>query len=241
MVRSLIGLLTLLCVAVAGGCGSFAARGMNAEGVRLFQQSQYRESMQQFQQAIAVDPNNSDAYYNLAAAYHRLGKVEGRQSDLDQAERTYHMCLDRAPEHRDCYRGLAVLLVEENRTGEAFRLLEGWADRYPTSADARIELARMLGEFNDQKGAEAQLVRALNADPDNARAWAALGKIREEAGDRSQALTNYQRSLYLNRFQPDVSARVASLQALVGPTQAAVILPTESATQSASRDSLPRR
>lgn len=240
MVRSLVGLLTLFSMAVACGCGSFSARGMNAEGVRLFQQSQYREAMQQFQQAIAADPANADGYYNLAAAYHRLGKAERRQSDLEQAERTYHTCLDRAPEHRECYRGMAVLLVEQNRTEEAFRLLEGWADRYPTSPDARIELARLLGEFNDRKGAEEQLVRALNADPDNSRAWAALGKIREEMGDRGQALTNYQRSLYLNRFQPDVSARVASLQTLVGSTQP-MLTPPESATLEASRDSLPRR
>ena len=46
------------------------------------------------------------------------------------------------------------------------------------------------------------------------------------AGDHVQALANYQRSLSLNRFQPEVAARVAQLQGAVGaPVSAAP--PTE--------------
>jgi len=129
--------LVVFCVVAAAGCGSFAARGMNAEGVRLFQQAQYREALQQFQQAVYEDPTNADGYYNLAATYHRIGKLENRRTDLDQAENLYNQCLDRAPGHRDCYRGLAVLLVEQNRSEEAFRLVEGWVNRQPGLAEAK--------------------------------------------------------------------------------------------------------
>ncbi len=56
------------------------------------------------------------------------------------------------------------------------------------------------------------MIEAITINPHNARALAALGKLREESGDTTQALTNYQRSLAYNRNQPQVAARVAALQ-----------------------------
>ncbi len=56
------------------------------------------------------------------------------------------------------------------------------------------------------------MIEAVAIDPHNARALAALGKVREESGDPAQALANYQRSLQINHNQPAVAARVAALQ-----------------------------
>jgi tetratricopeptide (TPR) repeat protein len=217
----------LVSIAAAGltlaGCSNFASRGMNAEGVRLFQQSQYQPAIQQFQQAVYADPTNADSYYNMAAVYHQTGKLANRRADLDQAENLYNQCLDRDPEHKDCYRGLAVLLVEEGRTTEAFRLVQGWCDRQPTSAEARIEIARLYEEFGDQRSAMQRLSEALTLDPNNARALAAIGKLREQSGDQVQAMANYQRSLFINRFQPEVAARLAALQTATGTTASATM------------------
>lgn len=199
------------------GCGSFASQGINAEGVRLFDQSRYQESIRQFQQAVFSDPNNADAYYNLASAYHRLGTVENRPADLVQAERYYNQCLDHAPDHRECYRGLAVLLSQQGRMTEAFRLLEGWVDRGPGSAEPKVELARLCEETGDRNAAKQHLIDALKADERNARALAALGRIREQLGETQEAMLAYQRSLTYDRFQPDVRNRLAAIQASTSP------------------------
>ena len=201
----------------AAGCGGFAAQGRNAEGVRLFDQARYQESVVQFQKAIQNEPGNADAYYNLAAAHHRLGTLNQDQSELAQAEQYYNQCLDRDENHRECYRGLAVLLVEQDRSEEAFRLIEGWVDRSPTTPMAKIELARLFEEFGDPQAAKAHLREALAVDPKNARAFAALGKLREQTGERLEALRDYQRSLWYDRFQPEVAARAAALQSVVNP------------------------
>ena len=205
-------------LALAAGCSSFAGQGRNAEGVRLYQQGRYQEALRQFQEATYTDPIKSDGYYNLAATYHRLGLLEGRQSDLDQAESYYNQCLDRDPNHCECYRGLAVLLAEQSRNEEAFRLLEGWADRQSGSADAEIELARLFQEFGDRPAAKEHLIEAIQVEPDNPRALAALGKIREDLGEPEQALVNYQRSLWHDRFQPQVASRIAALRSTTAPS-----------------------
>jgi tetratricopeptide (TPR) repeat protein len=206
----------VLCGVAAGGCSNLASQAANVEGVRLYQQGNYQQASDRFQQAIAQDPKSPDGYYNLAAALHKTGTLYNRPSDLQQAENLYNQCLERDPNHTECYRGLAVLLTETGRQQEAFKLLNNWSNAAPKSADPKIELARLLEEVGQLEQAKAQLVEALTIDPHNARALTALGRLRDQAGDHIQALANYQRSLSLNRFQPEVAARVAQLQGALG-------------------------
>ncbi len=184
----------------------------------MFSQNRYQEAIHNFQQAIENDPNSPDGYYNLAAAYHRLGTVNRSQADLNRAEQYYHLCLDRDPNHRECYRGLAVLLVQEDHSEEAFRLLKGWGSQSPARPEPKIELARLQEEFGDRHAAEQCLVDALAVDAKNPQALAALGRLREQNGDSQQALLAYQRSLTYDRFQSEVAARLAALQTAVGST-----------------------
>lgn len=215
-------ILAGLFLSTVAGCGGMAAQGLNAEGVRLYDQAHHHEAVQQFEKAISSDPDNADAYYNLAAVYHRMGVVNRDPSLVAQAEHYYNQCLDRAEDHHQCYRGLAVLLVEQERSEEAFRLIEGWADRNPSSAEPKIELARLFEEFGDRQAAKDHLIEALSADPRNARALAALGRIREQMGEHALALNDYQQSLWQDRFQPQVAARVAALRSAFGPTNTTI-------------------
>jgi tetratricopeptide (TPR) repeat protein len=200
-----------LCLAAAGGC-SLEAANQNAEGVRLFRQGYYDGAAQRFQQALYVDPGNADSWYNLAATYHRVGKLHRRDADLQQAESLYYQCLQRNPNHQESYRGLAVLLADRGRSDEAFRVVQSWADRSPSLSAPRVELARLYQEAGDRDTAKVRLLEAVTLNPTDSRALAALGKLREESGDTSQALADYQRSLWQDRYQPEVAARVAALQ-----------------------------
>ncbi len=137
----------------------------------MYQQSAYQGALQKFHQAAQSDPNNADAYYNLAATYHRLGRLHNTKPDLDQAEGYYHQCIDRNPNHQDCYRGLAVLLVEENRTQDAFQLVQNWELRNPSQPAPKIELARLYEESGNKDAAKQQLTEALSVDPNDPRAW----------------------------------------------------------------------
>ncbi|MCI0332113.1 MAG: tetratricopeptide repeat protein [Planctomycetes bacterium] len=206
----------LVCITATSGCSNIASQAANVEGVRLYQQGNYQQASDRFQQAIAQDPRSPEGYYNLAASLHKTGTLYSRHSDLQQAENLYNQCLERDPNHTECYRGLAVLLNESGRQPEAFKLLNHWSSAAPKSPDPKIELARLLEEVGQTEQAKTQLVDALTIDPHNARALTALGRLRDQSGDHMQALSNYQRSLSLNRFQPEVAARVAQLQGAVG-------------------------
>ncbi|MEM6365771.1 MAG: tetratricopeptide repeat protein, partial [Planctomycetota bacterium] len=183
-------------VTLFSGC-QWAAGSQNAQGAALFQQGQFTGAMEQFQKAIASDPTNPDGYYNLAATTHRLGNQRSDPSLIRQAEALYNQCLDHEPNHVDCHRGLAVLLVDSGRPDRAFTLLKNWASDNPRSAEPRIELARLYEEHREPETALKYLEDAVQQDANNPRAWLALARLRENAGDPVQALQNYQRVLAL--------------------------------------------
>ena len=192
------------------GC-QWAASGQNATGARLYEQGQYSAALQQFQKVISTDPANADGYYNLAATNHRLGNQRGEMQLIQQAEALYNQCLDHDPNHVECHRGLAVLLVDTNRPDRAFALMKNWAAQNPNFAEPRIELARLYEEVREPATALKYLEDAVQNDPNNPRAWLALGRLREQSGDLNQAMQNYQRSLALNGAQPMAAQRVATL------------------------------
>jgi tetratricopeptide (TPR) repeat protein len=208
-------LLAAFLLGGVSGCKA-VSQAQNAQGVRQFQQGQYQAAIQRFQKAVASDPNNANSYYNLASAYHRLGDLNHRPEDLQQAEAYYNQCLDHDQNHRDCYRALAVLLVEEHRSEEGLRLLEGWANKNPTSSAPKVELARLYQEFGQRDAAREQLLEALSVNPYDHQASAALGQMYEEQGNQAQALVNYQRSLGQNSFQPELAARANNIRSAMG-------------------------
>jgi tetratricopeptide (TPR) repeat protein len=229
MKHSTYGSPALLIVALTvstAGCNQMNSQALNAEGVRLYMNGNYPQAAEKFEQAIADDPRSATSYYNLASSKHKSGKLYNRSNDLTQAEQLYNQCLDYDANDAECHRGLAVLLCETGRQDAAYRLLEGWAERSPQLAAPHIELARLMEETNNKQQASLQLVQAITIEPNNTRALTALGKLREQSGDQAQALANYQRSLAINRFQPEVEARVAALQATHGGPAMASATPT---------------
>lgn len=212
-------LVTALLSFASTGC-QMAASSANLDGVRLFQNGNYQAASQRFRQAIATDPRNADAYYNEAATLHRIGLQTSNSQLLKQAEEMYNVCLDLNENHNDAHRALAVLLGQSGRSDKAFTLMSNWVKSQPQVADARVELARLYQEYGDDTTARQQLEEALKVDLNNSRAWKALANIQEKYGQIAQAKANYQRSLQINRFQPELTQKLASLTPSLGANAA---------------------
>jgi tetratricopeptide (TPR) repeat protein len=238
--RTIVCCLMVTAGLIPGGC-RWASSGQNSLGVRLYQQGRYAEALQQFQVAQTTDPKNPDAYYNLASTYHKLGVTQKDQRLIEQAESLYNQCLDLSPNHVDCHRGLAVLLVESGRPDRGFTFLKKWATDNPAMADARVELSRLHQEFGETKVAERYLDEALAMDPNHFRAWAARGQMRESSGDLNQALQNYQQSLAINSLQPELYQRVASLNVRIAQNSLATGAPAGGWTVQNPKPSAPAR
>jgi len=64
----------------------------------------------------------------------------------------------------------------------------------------------------DSRHATDLLADAIRLDPNNVRAFTALGTLRESQGENLLALDNYIRALQLDQNQAGLAQRVASLQ-----------------------------
>lgn len=207
---SVLAMACLLAMIASAGC-RWNSTGQNTLGVRLYQEGRYAEALQQFQVAQSSDPSNPDAYYNLASTYHKLGVTQKDARLIEQSESLYNQCLDLSPNHVDCHRGLAVLLVESNRRDSAIRLLNNWAAKNPQLSDPLVELARINQELGKTELAERYLGDALAVNASDARAWSAKAQLHEASGNLGEAVQDYQRSLLINNRQPGVAQKVASL------------------------------
>ena len=218
-------------------CFGCTASNNNTEGVKYFGQARYDMAVQSFQAARNADPNNADAYYNIAATYHLLGRsalqtgqVALAQQHFDYADQNYRLCLTKKPNDADAYRGLAVLSMERQDYEAAFGLLRTWEGASPGLAEPKIEIARLYQESaqmaqakGDTKTAQeslqwamTSLQSALTIEPNNARALRAMGFLREQTGDVIQAMSSYRLSLQSNPNQKDLAERVAQLEKTPG-------------------------
>lgn len=202
--------MAALCIS-AIGC-NLGSQQSNFVGQQAFQNGNYLQALSRFQQAVAQNPNNPDANYNLAAVFYSMGKSQGNAQYLSQAEQLYRKAISLNGQHNEAHRGLAALLVETGREQFAFDLLDGWKQRSPNSADPLIELARLYQEYGDNQHATDLLADALKVDGSNIRALKAMGRVRETQGQSLLALDNYMRVLQIDGSQTDVAQQVALLQ-----------------------------
>ena len=225
-------MLAGLGLAAAGGCTNFVANRSNADGVTLFQRGQYQEALQQFQAATYADPNNADGYYNLGATYHRLAQTGDQRQHNDCLVRSRNKLspvpgTEPEPSRLPPRSGGAADRREPADRG--VRLHSDLGRESPSLADPCVELARLYQEHGNLDAAANMLAEAVRRNPEDARQWAAMGKLREESRNYAQALRNYQQSLELNPNQPDVSARVAALQTMMAHQPLALPAPPGSA------------
>ena len=202
-----------LCLAIMFlvGC-NLGAQKNNFNGKQAYDLGQYSVAINNFQKALQSNPQNADAYYNLGASYYALAKQNNNTQWISQAEQLYRQAISLNDQHVDAHRGLAGLLIETNREKYAFDLVNEWQKRYPGSTEPIVELARLYQEYGDNRRSIDLLSDALKLAPNNVRALKAMGHVREVQGQSHLALDNYLRVLQLDKQQPDVLSRVASLQ-----------------------------
>jgi tetratricopeptide (TPR) repeat protein len=108
--------------------------------------------------------------------------------------------------------------------------MKNWSISSPNVAASRVELARLYEEFGDKQSAATWLNQALAVNPYDARALAAMGKMREEQGDIPQAIDNYRRAYAVNPAAPGVAERLAVLTRSTMPAAPAAAAPAAAPT-----------
>jgi tetratricopeptide (TPR) repeat protein len=163
-----------------------SARARVDHAAALAQSGRRDEAMAELERAVALDPDNPTAQYNLG----RLLELTGKR--LPEALERYRRAAELQPEDPEAHFRAGVLMVDLGRLPEAKVYLEAALARHPqdgrlTSALARILAASPQPELRDGPRAIELAQRVVAAQPDAfyvetlAMAFAEAGRCAEAA------------------------------------------------------------
>lgn len=208
--KRLVGTALSASALCFSGCYNMNGYMLNASGMNLYERGNYALAAQDFQTAVANNPQNPDYVSNLAKARMKLGDANG-------AEQLFRQALVTNPGHQPSYHGLAELMLAQGRSQEASQMLQTWSATQPYVAESHVEMAWLQKELGQHEAAAQSLQQALQANPNHPTALAHLGQFYQDQGQPEQAVAMYQRSLQADWDQPHVHNRLASVAQTAGP------------------------
>jgi tetratricopeptide (TPR) repeat protein len=155
------------------------------EGLKALEAGQYQAAAEAFTKAVAADPKDYVAHFNLAQAYGFLHKnAEG------VAE--YRKALELKPGLYEAELNGGILLMRENNPAEAQPLLAQAAEQKPEEYLPRYSLAVAQYQTGALEDAEASYRKALDLDPKSAAAEAGLAHTLMREGKLDDAAPHFQ-------------------------------------------------
>ncbi|MDM3850523.1 MAG: tetratricopeptide repeat protein [Aphanizomenon gracile PMC627.10] len=144
-----------------------------------------------YNQAIKINPNYADAYYNRGNVRDDLGDKQGAIDDYNQAIKIN-------PNLAQAYnnRGLARKELGDKQGAiddynQAIKINPNYALAYYNRGNARKELG-------DKPGAIADYNLAIKFNPNDADAYNNRGNVRSELGDKQGAIDDYNQAIKIN-------------------------------------------
>ena len=159
-----------------------------ASGLKLLSQGRHAEAIAQFEQALALQPDNSKVLFALGNTACQLGLA-------GPAEQFFRRVLALEPGRKEAIVNLANLLRASGQCDAAIALLEPALAREPESPELNLTLGSAWREKGEFPKAAAYYRAALDASPHYAPALANLADMEADAGNRTGARTLYDKAI----------------------------------------------
>lgn len=176
-----VGLFTFVFL-IGGNCSRARVESMNLmnEGVTLAGQKRYLDASEKLERATAVDPQNDQAFWNLAIVHMEMHKFERARDDLQRA-------IDVNPSVAGYYEKLGTVQMELRDWEGAQRAFSRAIELDPQLFKAHYKLAQVYERLDNPQDALRSYTSALQAGPRFIEAYRSLGRLYADLGylDRS--------------------------------------------------------
>jgi len=163
----------------------------NAEGTKALDVRNYEAAVAEFQKAIAADPRDYSAHFNLALAYSFL-----HHDDEGIAE--YRKTLELRPHLYEAELNAGILMLRRKDPAGAAPLLEDAAGQKPKEFRPRYYLAEAQLAFGRPVEAEGNYGLALAIDPKSAGAELGLARALARQDKLEEAAAHYRQATALD-------------------------------------------
>ncbi|HXJ85411.1 MAG TPA: FG-GAP-like repeat-containing protein [Candidatus Binatia bacterium] len=180
-------------------------RSSHTYGVAFFQHGFLKEAEQAFQQAVAANPDDADAFYNLGTLYLRRDSPQEARRNLEQAVKL-------RPTYAEAWNNLGMLAAQQGDNEEAIANFQRSLELRPTYATALLNLGNVYRRQGDFEQAERSLKRAGEIEPNNAEINYNLGMLYARKNDMVLA-EQYLRNAV--KLRPDYSDALNNLGVLM--------------------------
>ena len=179
------------------------------QGLILSSQGRHADAIAQFEQALALAPNDSRVLFALGNTASQLG-LGG------VAEQFFRQVLALEPNRLEAIVNLASLLTGTAQFDAAIALLEPALAREPECPELHLTLGSALREKGNLPQARMHYEAALAVRPDFAPALSNLADMVSDAGDRQTARTLYDKAIKADPKNPQARLNRAMLHLLNG-------------------------
>jgi len=174
-----------------------------ALGAVLAAMARDAEAQRELEAALALDPKNFDALYNL-------GSIE---ADRENSARAIDL-LEQALKQKDDFDArqlLAAVYAQSGQLADALREFQAAQELRPNDAGSHLALARVYAQMGEIPKAIREQRAALAIDPANPGDWNDLGVLQVHSGDKAAAREAFEHALKLD---PQNEAARANLSRL---------------------------
>ncbi|MBZ5577433.1 MAG: tetratricopeptide repeat protein [Acidobacteriia bacterium] len=181
-----------------------AAANPGADGTKALDEGRYEAAAQAFTQAIAVDPADYTAHFNLALAYSLLHRdAEGIAE--------YRKTLELKPGLYQAQLNAAILLLQQKSPADALPLLQAALAQKPAEFRPRFYLAEAQLATGAFAPAEHSYRAALELDARSAPAQLGLAHALAQQGKLADAAPYFRRAAELDPNYRDALLELAAL------------------------------
>ena len=164
-----------------------------ALGGDFMRQNKFDEAIQQYREAVRLEPDYSVLHNNLGVALDKQGQSE-------EAIRQYREAVRLQPDYALARNNLGAALNKQGQSEEAIRQFQATLRLKPDYAEAHENLGVALEKRGQSEEAIRQYQEAVRWKPDYADAHNNLGAALDDQGRSDEAISHNQAAL---RLQPD--------------------------------------